>query len=881
MKRKRHLPILLLGVCALILVSNTSGKDQELVNEDLLKVFEYRALGPAKQGGRILDVIVPESQPYTFYVSTASGGLWKTENNGTTFKSIFVNPGKMPIGDVAVASSDPNIIWVGTGTAASGRLSLLGDGVYKSTDGGQTWKHMGLKETRHIGRIVIHPTNPEIVYVAALGFHFSFNEERGLYKTTDGGKTWEKSLYISEKVGVVEVAMDPQNPEALYAASYDKWRKPWHFEEAGPESGIYKTTDGGKTWTKLGGGLPTGPLGRIGIDIFLRNPNIVYATIDNYNTRPSTKEKAQLDRPGQRIGGEVYRSENAGKTWTKMNSEKESIGGGKWYGQIRIDPNNDKVIYVQGTLLYRSTDGGKTWVRDVATGIHVDHHAVWIDPKNSNHIILGNDGGLAISYDWGKTWDVFENIPVAQFYAIGVDMEEPYNIYGGTQDTGSMRIPSNGPTGQITGNDWTYVGGGDGMYNQPDPSDSRWLYNESQFGSIQRLDQKLGIRKSIRPSRKKGEPALRFNWNAPIQISPHNSQVIYFGSQVLHRSMNRGDDWQEISPDLTTNDPEKMKGNIEYCVISTLSESPVTPGIIWVGTVDGKVQLTRNGGATWTDITPNLGKTGADEDYYVSRVFASNFEEGSAYVVKTGFQRDDFEPLVFKTTDYGETWQLIAGNLPQEIIYVIFEDKKNPSLLFVGTDIGVFVTIDGGKKWMSMKNNMPTNPIHDLLIHPRENELVVGSYGFGIYVTDISPLQELDEKVLSEDVHLFEVEPKIQWRYRSAGGPWGHRHFNASNEKNGLVVYYYLKNDVKEDVRIIITDPYGKELSSLTGSKKAGISSVVWNMQRRLTKEEQERGGARMRSRALVSPGEYVVTLQIGEKKLTRKALIRPMPDIE
>jgi len=880
MKLNKCLPIFLV-VCALILVSDTSGKVKELVNEDLLKVFEYRSLGPAKQGGRILDVVVPESQPYTFYVSTASGGLWKTENNGTTFKSIFVNPGKMPIGDVAVASSDPNIIWVGTGTAASGRISLLGDGVYKSIDGGKTWKHMGLKETQHIGRIAIHPTNPDIVYVAALGFHFSFNEERGLYKTTDGGKTWEKSLYISEKVGVVEVAMEPQNPEVLYAASYDKWRKPWHFEEAGPESGIYKTTDGGKTWTELGGGLPTGSLGRIGIDIYLRNPNIVYATIDNYNTRPSPKKKTEQERPGRRIGGEVYRSENAGKTWKKMNSIKDRVGGGKWYGQIRVDPNNDKVIYVQSTVLFRSTDGGKTWAWNVAGGIHVDHHAIWIDPRNSNHIILGNDGGLAITYDWGKTWDVFENIPVAQFYAIGVDMEEPYNIYGGTQDTGSMRIPSNGPTGQITGNDWRYVGGGDGMYNQPDPNDSRWLYNESQFGSIQRLDQKLGIRKSIRPSRKEGEAALRFNWNAPIQISPHNSQVIYFGSQVLHRSMNRGDDWQEISPDLTTNDPEKMKGNIEYCVISTLSESPVTPGIIWVGTVDGKVQLTRNGGATWTDMTPNLGNAGADEDYYVSRVFASNFEEGSAYVVKTGFQRDDFEPLVFKTTDYGETWTSIAGNLPQEVIYVIFEDKKNPDLLFVGTDIGVFVTIDGGKKWVSMKNNMPTNPIHDLLIHPRENELVVGSYGFGIYVTDISPLQELDEKVLSEDVHLFEVEPKVQWRYRSAGGPWGHRHFNAPNEKSGLVVYYYLKNDVKENVRIIITDPYGKELSSLTGSKKAGISSVVWNMQRRLTKEERERGGFRMRSRALVSPGEYVVTLQIGEKKLTRKALIRPMPDIE
>ncbi len=882
MKFKKHLFVLVFAVCVLFLFSDSFGKDQELISQDLLEVFNYRALGPARQGGRILDIIVPESQPYTFYVSTASGGLWKTENNGTTFTSIFKNPGKMPIGDTAVSSSNPDIIWVGTGTAASGRLSLLGDGVYKSVDGGKSWAHMGLRETKHIGRIVIHPTNPDVVYVAALGYHFSFNEERGLYKTTDGGKTWEKSLYISDKVGVVEVAMDPHNPDILYAASYDKWRKPWHFEEAGPESAIYKTTDGGKTWAKLGGGLPKGKLGRIGIDIFLRNPNIVYATIDNYNTRPPAKKEAQQGRQERRIGGEVYRSDNAGKTWKKMNSETDRIGGGKWYGQIRIDPNDDKVIYVQSTVLFRSTDGGKKWNRTVATGIHVDHHAVWIDPENSNHIILGNDGGLAITYDWGKTWDVFENIPVAQFYAIGVDMDEPYNIYGGTQDTGSMKIPSNGPSGQITREDWVYVGGGDGMFNQPDPNDSRWLYNESQFGSIQRFDQKLGIRRSIRPSRKEGEPALRFNWNAPILISPHNSQVIYFGSNILHRSMNRGDDWQDISPDLTTNDPEKLKGNIEYCVITSIAESPITPGIIWVGTLDGKVQLTRNGGATWTDLTSNLGKAGASEDFYVSRVIASNFGEGTAYVVKTGFQRDNFEPLVFKTTDYGETWTSVAGNLPDEIIYVIFEDKKNPDLLFVGSDIGVFVTLDGGKKWMSMKNNMPTNPIHDLLIHPRENDLVVGSYGCGIYVTDISPLQELNEKVVAEDAYLFEVEPKIQWRYRYPGGPWGHRNFNAPNEALGIVVYYYLKNDVKDDVKIIITDPFGKELNNLSGNKKAGLHKIIWNMQRRLTKEEPKRTGmARARIPRWVSSGEYLVILKVGEKKLTRKAKIRSMPGTE
>jgi photosystem II stability/assembly factor-like uncharacterized protein len=892
MRVKNHFAAFILILCFVFLFTEAFGSDQESFSEDLLKVFKYRALGPARQGSRILDIIVPESQPYTFFVSLASGGLWKTVNNGTTFAPLFKNPGKMPIGDTAVALSNPDIIWVGTGTAASGRISLLGDGVYKTVDGGKTWKHMGLKETRHIGRIVIHPTNPDIVYVAALGFHFSFNEERGLYKTTDGGKTWKKSLYISDKVGVVEVAMHPQNPDVLYAASYDKWRNAWHFEEAGPESGIYKTTDGGKTWTKLSAGLPTGKLGRIGVDIYLRNPEIVYATIDNWNMRPPTKEEVEqarrrgVERPETRIGGEVYRSDDAGKTWTKMNSQKDRIGGGKWYGQIRIDPNDDKVIYVQSTVLFKSTDGGKKWTRNTARSVHVDHHGLWIDPKNSDHIILGNDGGLAITYDGGKTWDQYENLPGAQFYAIGVDMEEPYNIYGGTQDTGSVKIPSNGLTGRITRDDWVMVGGGDGMYNQPDPNNSRWLYNEAQFGSIQRVDQKLGIRKNIRPPRKEGEPTRRFNWNCPIRISPHNSQIIYFGSSVIHRSMNRGEDWQDISPDLTTNDPEKLKGNIEHCTITTISESPVTPGIIWVGTDDGKIQLTQNGGGTWTDLTPSLSQAGAPEDYWVSRVFASHFEDGTAYAVKTGFQRDDFTPLVFKTTDYGKTWISIAGNLPDEIIYVIFEDRKNPNLLFVGTDIGVFVTLDGGKKWMSMKNNIPTNPIHDLLIHPRENDLVVGTYGWGIYVTDISPLQELNEKVTAEEVHLFEVEPKIQLRYTWEGGLFGNRHFNAPNETYGLAIYYYLKNAVKEDVKIIITDPYGKELNSLKGSKKAGLNKVVWSMQRKLTPEEVERireRGGRVSSRSgqPVLPGEYVVILQVGGKKLSQKALVRPMPDAE
>lgn len=887
MKHSQRILILSLLTCLLIFGAGMEIFGQDSFNKELLKSFEYRALGPARQGARILTVAAHESDPFTFYLAVASGGVWKTVNNGTTFTPVFDDAGRLTFGALAIAPSDPNVLWVGTGDAASGRITIIGDGVYKSTDAGKTWTHMGLKETRHIGRIAIHPKNPDIVYVAALGFHFSFNEERGLYKTTDGGKTWEKSLYINEKVGVVEVAIDPRDPDTVYANTYDKWRVPWHFEEAGPETGIYKSTDGGLTWKRLGGGLPEGKIGRSGLAIYPKNPNILYATIDNFNERPPTeaeiKQAEQRNREPQerRIGGEVYRTENGGESWTKMSPDNMSIGGGKWYGQIIIDPNDDKVIYVPSTPLLRSTDGGKTWGEERgptnnAPGVHVDHHTVWINPKNSKHVILGNDGGLAITYDWGKTWDVFENIPAAQFYSIGVDMDEPYNIYGGTQDTGSIKIPSNGRSGQVTVDDWASVGGGDGMFNQPDPNNSRWLYNDSQFGAIQRLDQKTGVSARIQPRRGSDEPPLRFNWNTPIRISPHNSRIIYIGSQVLHRSINRGDSWQDISPDLTTNDPEKLKGNIEHCNITSISESPVSAGVIWVGTDDGNVQVTQDGGAHWTNCAENLKKVGAPSDYCVSRVFASNFNEGSAYAVKTGFQRDNFEPLVFKTENFGATWFSISSNLPKEIIYVIVQDRKNPELLFVGTDIGVFVTLNGGQEWHSFKNNMPVNPVHDLLIHPRENDLVVGSYGRGFYVTDISPLQEFSDEVVDKDIHLFKVEPKIQWTSRFGGRHSGQRQFRAPNEPAGIVIYYYLKNEKNDIVEVKIIDPLGKEISSIEGNNKAGLHKVVWDM--RKGSGGNQAGQTRFRRSPMEPPGKYVVVLQIGEIQLTKVAHIRKMP---
>ncbi len=868
---------------------------QAVLTEDLSQAFKFRALGPARQCGRILHVAAHPSRPFTFYVCPGTGGLWKTVNNGTTFESILPGQSNVPVGHFAISPSNPDVLWVGTGDAASGRIPIRGFGVYKSTDAGKTWTSMGLAQTRHIGRIAIHPDNPDIVYVAAMGYHFSANGDRGLFKTEDGGKTWTKALYLGEKVGFVEVVIHPKDPDIVFAASYDKHRIPWNFDDFGPLSGIHKSVDGGKTWKRLERGLPSGSLGRIGLAIYPKNPDIMYATIDNANPRAPATEEARNPEGGRtqvrRIGGEVYRSDDAGETWTKTNSEKDTIGGGKWYGQIYVDPNDDQVVIVPNTPLLRSLDGGKTWGQKVpenlAGSVHVDHHAIWINPENSNHIILGHDGGLAISYDFGKTWDAFDTLPLAQYYAIGVDMDEPYNIYGGLQDNGSVKIPSNGPSGLITRDDWTSVGGGDGMYNVVDPEDSRWLYNAFQNGAIQRVDQRLGIGTAIRPRPESGKPAYRFNWTAPIHISPHNSRIIYLGAQMVLRSLDRGNVWQEASPDLTTNDPEKLKGNIEFCTLTSISESPLAPGLIWTGSDDGKVQVTRNGGGEWQDVTAKLAKAGAPEEYYVTRVFASAHSAGRAYVTKAGWHRDVYLPYVYRTDDYGETWKSLNGSLPEGTVYVIFEDRKNPDLLFVGTEMSVYATLDKGMSWIRFGSGLPDVAlVHDLLIHPREGDLVVATHGRGIFAVDITPLQEMMAGFWTEDVHLFEVEPKIQWipRRNKLENSSGDRVYNALNEPPGLVVNYYLKDASKEKVTIRITDPYGEEYAEINGKSEAGLHSVVWDMRRPPARKPSGQAQAQqMPERSgrgrLSPPGDYVVTLEAAGKKLIRKTRIRPMPD--
>jgi photosystem II stability/assembly factor-like uncharacterized protein len=869
------------------------------LDESFFKAFEFRSLGPYRCGSWVTDFAVPEKPAkehlYTFYVGTRNGGVWKTTNNGTTFFPVFDDQEYLSIGAIALAPSAPEIVYVGTGEAYCTRSTYRGNGVYKSLDGGQTWKHLGLEETHHIARIVIHPENPDIVYVAAMGHLFGPNPERGVFKTTDGGQTWSKVLYINDKVGVIDLVMNRQNPNILYAATYEKYRFPWTFEEGGPESGIYKTIDGGQTWKRLTNGLPSGKIGRIGLDIYRRNPAVLYAIVENANLRPATaEEEAQDKRRGvppqpRPIGGEVYRSDDGGETWHKMNAPQDNIGGKAPYSfnQLRIDPNDDQKIYVTSVSVAHSFDGGRTW-RDLDwpptlfPRMFGDVRTIWIDPENSDRIFLGSDGGVHISYDGGQTCDHFHNLPLGEFYAIAVDMEEPYNVYGGMQDHDSWKGPSNGPSGYVSLEDWVTVGTQDGMYNQVDPNDSRWVYNTFQFGGHSRVDQKLGLMTSIVPRREPGKPAYRWNWTPPLIISPHNSQILYTGAEVLLRSLDRGDHWQEISPDLTRNDPKKTagRGSVTYCTITTISESPLKPGLIWVGTDDGKVWVTQNGGVSWTDVSANLIKAGAPDERWVSRVLASFHKEGRAYVTKTGLRHEDFRPYVFKTEDYGTTWKAITQGLPERSVNVIFEDRKNPNLLFVGTDGGVYVSLDGGDNWVRFKSNLPTARVSDLLVHPRENDLVVATYGRGLYITDISALQELTAEVVEKDVHLFSLEPVRQRITRNWGNYqlYGDRVLVTPNEPNAVTINYYLKRALGQKVKIIIKDPYGNVLRELEGPAEAGINRVRWDMRADRAQGEAPGIGSRPgrgRLTELVEPGEYVVVLEASGQILQGKALIK------
>jgi len=836
-------------------------KGQVPPDGQVLSAFTYRNLGPFRMGARISDIAVPDSPERdhlrTIYVAPWTGGLFKTTNNGTTWDPIFDNVSRrLSVGAIAISHTDPNLVWVGTGDAYASRSSYAGDGVYKSTDAGATWQNMGLPETHHIGRIEIDPTDPNVVFVAAMGHNYSTNPERGVFRTRDGGRTWEKVLYINEHTGVIDLVMNPESPNILYAATWDYRRLPYQVIAQGPESGIYKTTDGGDHWTRLTGGLPTGQIGRIGISLVRTEPNVIFALIANNNLPPGAEPPADPKQRQPIVGGEIYRTADAGRTWRKTSETNVSTKGPYYFNQIFADPNDDMTIWISGDPGGISRDGGRTW-EPIFRGHFGDNRTLWFDPEDSDHMIIGSDGGIAISYDGGRTGDSYANLPIGEIYKVAVDMEDPYNIYGGLQDHEQWRGPSTGPRMRgISQSEWFALGDGDGIFLAPDPTDSRWLYLDREYGGQTRLDQKLGYETDIVPQTPAGEAPYRWLWEPPIVLSPHDPNVLYTGGQKLLKSTDRGDHWFEISPDQSRNPEDQIlpesegygpPGGIIWFAISSISESPLTAGVIWTGTAGGKVWLTQDDGGHWTDMTDKIDALGARPDGFVTRALASSHVAGRAYVSKSGYKFDDFRPFLYVTDDYGETWRSISDGLPQEPINVVFEDPENPDLLFVGNDVGVYVSLDRGGHWENFNNNMPNVPVHDLLVHPREGDLVVGSWGRSFWITSVRALQQLTPDVLASDAHLFTIKPTVQriaWSLGANDYFFGQRYIQTPNEPSGMLIQYYLKGAAEGDVTVSVKNAAGEEVWSTTGPGSVGINTVLWGMGPGARFSGGSRGGA-------------------------------------
>ena len=865
---------------------------QEKFDSELLKAFEYRNMAPHRVSAWVGAIAVPETDDpayrYTWYIAARHGGVWKTENNGVTYRPIFDDYGTNSIGALAVAPSDPEIVWVGTGEASNARSTHAGVGIFKSTDAGESFDFMGLPDSHHIPRIVVHPEDPQTVYVAVMGHLFSGNEQRGVFKTTDGGETWDKVLYINDQVGVIDLSINREDPDVLYAAAYDKRRYPWHYEAGGEHSGIYKTTDAGANWERLEGGFPSGNIGRIGLDVYRKDPDILYAVVENLNPKPGYDANQEVEFDHMRdpyydrlIGGEVYRSGDAGASWTRMNSDTVDVSGKAAYSfnQIMIDPNNENNLFINSVYMQTSHDKGRTWhdvdgpPEHLFVNMFGDIRSFWINPDDSRHLIVGSDGGVNVTYDGGKNMQNHYHIPLGEIYHVEVDDQKPYHIYAGLQDHEGWRAPSNGYLGRIGISNWNMVGMWDGMYLEMDHQNNRWLYYTTQFGAHHRVDQLKGERTRIEPEAEEEAPPYRYTWDTPIKVSPHNSRILYTGGQMLLRSLDQGDTWQEISPDLTTNDPEKIagRGHIMYCTITTISESPLEAGVIWVGTDDGRIWLTRNHGADWQELTGKITALGAPAEYWVSNVYTSRHDPGTAYVTKSGFRNDDFTPLVFKTTDYGATWSRVSDGLPDAPVNVIREDPDNPQVLYLGNDQGVYVSITGGRQWTSMNparyasnrltgRSMPVVPVKDLVIQPRERDLVIGTYGRGVYITDVHPFREMSPELFDRDVHLFAIDPEPQRNY-SQQRHWGNHgmlgdsHIYTRNEPNGLKVYYYLGESLPGSVQIQVRNAKGEEVETLEGPGHKGLHRVIWNTRR-------------------ADPGTYQVTLQAHGKTLTQPGIV-------
>lgn len=840
--RQKAVFVLLLLVSSFIYaqkpVTNTSPEQRmkmydnhvQLKENSFFNNMKWQFLGPTNISGRMTDVEVvqPRGKNYTIYIASASGGVWKTTNEGTNWTPVFENAMSTAIGDIALAPSNQKILWVGTGEANIFRSSNAGAGIYKSEDEGKAWKHMGLTGTGTIPRIIVHPSNPDIVYVAASGTEWTDNKDRGVYKTNDGGKTWDKIFYKDEKTSVIDMVMDPKDPNTVYISTWVRVRKKWNDPRTGDDymgSSIYKTNDAGKNWKEISNGLPDVKYrGRTGIDIAASNTNVLYAFIDNYEIIKENKDPNNVDsygRPkaGTIKGATVFKSTDKGSSWKQVSENSPFMEGlaatyGWVFGQIRVDPNDENTCYIMGLGCNMSTDGGKTF-KDI-DDFHADYHGLWVDPENSNFIVIVCDGGIAISYDHGKSWKNFaNNIPVVQFFNIAADLGDPIKIYGSIQDHGSYKAVLDLSQGKdkITPPQFERAPGWEGSIHQIDPTNPDLVYAASFYGSLSRTDMKTGQAKNIMPKAAKGEPSLRGQWLAPHFISPHNTKTLYMGFQYMFKSTDRGDTWTKISPDLTYNDPN-MSGDIPYQTIFSAVESPIKPGMLFVGTDDGRVHVTKDDGKNWKEIVKGLpyGK-------WVSELVASKYDADVVYMSQNGKRDDDFTPYLWKSTDCGDTWNSIVNNLPTGPVNVIKEDPINPNILYVGNDFGVYVSFNGGNKWHSLQANLPTTYVHDLVIHPRENIMIIGTHGRGAWAMDIALLQNLNEESLYTDIMVMYkgvYEGTLPFSARS-----------RFSRTEPVKIPFFTKS--KGEINISVLDKAGKPVKEIKLNASAGFNFFTWD----------------------------------------------------
>jgi photosystem II stability/assembly factor-like uncharacterized protein len=864
---------LLFSIALLWAAAGVAQEAIPLKGDELFGALRARHIGPALMSGRISDVEGHPTDSRVLYIGAAGGGVWKTADGGVTFRPVF-DKYNQSIGSLAVDPKKPETVWVGTGECWTRNSVTIGDGIFKSTDGGENWTKMGLDKTERIATVQINPQNTDIVYAAAMGPLWGPGADRGLYKTTDGGKTWEKILYVDENTGCSEVALDPRNPDVVYAAMWEHRRTAWSFASGGEKSGLYKSTDGGKSWNKIHNGFPAGKLGRIALAIAPSQPDRLYAVIES--DQDATKG--------------LYRSEDAGASWKRTNGDFELTVRPFYFSRIVVDPRNPDIVCKAGLSGSISRDGGNTF--KTLGSMHSDIHDIWFDVKDSDRMFVATDGGLYRSWNGGSVLEMVKNLPISQFYQVSLDNATPYNIYGGLQDNGSWYGPSQSPGG-IANRDWHSVGAGDGFRVYRHPTQANIIYSEMQGAeNIWRYDTERKQYKIIKPYPEAGDPKLRFNWNAALNLSPHKPDRLYVGSQFLHRSDDRGETWTKISPDLTTNDPAKQdqaasgglsvdnSGAENHCTIFSVSESPLDENIIWVGTDDGNVQVTADGGKTWTNVVGNV--QGLPKNTWAYQVQPSRFDKNTCYVVFDGHAQNDMKPYVFKTTDLGKSWKSVVTDEVKTFARHVLEDTQNPNLLFLGTEMGLYITVDGGQNWSQFTNNMPSVAVHYLALHPETNDLVLATHGRGIIILDdISPLRQVTKDIIAKDVHFFTTAPTI---IREAtpfveGGDAGE--FTGENPSTSAKISYYLKSrHTFGKMGMEIFDKDGRKVADMVPGKGKGINIVNWAYQYKMPKVAK---GKTLSFGGFATPtlpaGTYKVVLTKANK--TYETMVTLAPDLK